>query len=143
VKGATFLACLALLTGCGAATGEPAAMSDRPRSPLEAAKREVPITMYMTTWCPVCRRASAYLASRGYDVRELDVERDIRAAAAMIYVNPRGAVPMFEVDGRYAIGFSAPGIEKLVTAVAREKLAEASRPPRPSNSPDPGVSSPR
>lgn len=98
--------------------------------------------MFMTTWCPVCERASHYLASRGYRVREVDVERDVRAAAAMVYVNPRGAVPMFEIDGDYAIGWSAPGIEKLVTAAAQRSLDEATS-PRPSSSRDPSASAPR
>ena len=77
-------------------------------------------------------------------MREVDVERDVRGAAAMVYVNPRGAVPMFEIDGEYAIGWSAPGVEKLVTAAAHRLMAEGeARPPRPSSSRDPSASAPR
>ncbi|HHH30840.1 MAG TPA: hypothetical protein ENK57_21190, partial [Polyangiaceae bacterium] len=71
-----------VLVGCG---GDPNAAWDPPATPasqtagpgdeggeaapptsMEGAMRQVPVTMYMTTWCPVCRRARGWLQSGGY-----------------------------------------------------------------------------
>ena len=90
---------------------------------VEAEMREVPVTMYMTAWCPVCSRARAWLKAGGFSYSELDVEQDYRARAIMRSLNPRGAVPMFDVDGRIVIGFDPDLLELTIRHAAVERRA--------------------
>jgi len=86
---------------------------------LEVQMRSVPVAMYMTHWCPHCRRARAWLKHNGYSFVELDVERDPRAAAILRALNPRGSVPVFDVDGLVVVGFD-PSL--LFEAIRRAAL---------------------
>jgi glutaredoxin len=71
----------------------------------DAAPREVEVTMYMTSWCPYCRKARRWLQQNGYRYAELDIERDPQAAAELDALNPWGSVPTFDVDGYIVRGF--------------------------------------
>src|SRR5688572_10931265 len=73
----------------------PAPAAQAPRSNMEAAMREVPVTMYMTEWCPYCQRAREWLRKGRYTFVEVDVERDEKAATMLHMLNPRGSVPLF------------------------------------------------
>ncbi|MBW2454086.1 MAG: hypothetical protein JRI68_06235 [Deltaproteobacteria bacterium] len=126
---------LPTLVGCGAGQPEPAGQPElegqaviAADDPLEAQLREVPITMYMARWCPVCQQAQAWLRDGGYRFVEYDVERDPQAAAVLATVNDRGTVPMFEIDGSVVIGFD-PRLIRFVLrrAVARRAAGGAPR----------------
>ena len=61
-----------------------------------------PITMYTSTCCPDCRRAKSFLKERGVEFREVNIETDESAEAAVIRANNgKRKVPTFEVAGRY------------------------------------------
>lgn len=98
----------------GAAAADPA---------LAAAMREVPVTVYFTTWCPHCRRARAWLAQRRIPYEGLDVELDLSAARELRELNPRGSVPTIVIDGRAMVGFDADEAERRLIAAARQRLA--------------------
>lgn len=72
---------------------------------LEREMRRIEVVMFMTDWCPHCRRARRWLTRRQYTFIELDVERNQRAAEVLQTLNPRGSVPMFDVEGQVLIGF--------------------------------------
>jgi glutaredoxin len=105
-----------------AAPGRSSAVQSKPTS-LDEAMHLVPITMYMTTWCPVCRRARGWLKSEGYDFVEFDVETNPRAGRILRSLNPRGTIPMFDVDGRILIGFEPTMLEDMIRRAAEERLA--------------------
>jgi glutaredoxin len=90
---------------------------------IESEMRQVPVTMYMTEWCPVCMKARTWLKDGGFRFSELDVERDFRARSIMRSLNPRGAVPMFDVDGRIVIGFDPELLELTIRHAAVERQA--------------------
>ena len=46
----------------------------RPPPPGVGPTGAAPVTMYATSWCPVCKRARLYFGKKGTDVREIDVE---------------------------------------------------------------------
>jgi glutaredoxin len=118
--GRALLAVLPALIGCAAAEPSVAVPVVAGDGQLEAEMRQLPIAMYMARWCPVCQRASAWLRDGGYRFVEHDVESDARAAAVLATVNPRGTVPMFEIDGQVVVGFDAKLIRfVLARAVAR------------------------
>jgi mycoredoxin len=71
----------------------------------EPIARDVEVTMYMTSWCPYCRKARRWLNDNGVRFAELDIENDPEAAAQMEALNPLGSVPTFDVDGTIVRGF--------------------------------------
>jgi glutaredoxin len=91
----------ALPAGASAPAGAPAA---DPKSPN--AKPAPKITLYTTSWCPVCKAAKAYLKARGLAYQEFDVETDPKAAAQYHAYGGHG-VPLALIDGATVTGFSA------------------------------------
>ncbi len=81
--------------------------------------------MYMTTWCPHCRRAQRWLDERGHRYVMRDVDRDAAAAARLESLNPRGAVPTFEVGGRVLIGFDEERLEAALRHAAATRRKDA------------------
>jgi glutaredoxin len=102
-------------------------------APAETVKvaevQAVPVAMYMTEWCPVCRHARDWLENGGYDFVEHDVERDPRAAVFFVAVNPRGSVPTFDVGGQIVVGFDPDQLRAAIAATARETNRTAMAPP--------------
>ena len=72
--------------------------SGRPRTPQ--------VDLYVTSWCPVCGKARAYLRQQGIPFNEYDVERDADAARRRKKIEPRGGVPLAVINGRTILGFS-------------------------------------
>ncbi len=91
---------------------------------LAQAMREVPVTVYFTTWCPHCRHARAWLTQRKIPYEGLDVELDLSAARELRQLNPRGGVPTIVIDGQTMVGFNASEVERRMVAAARKRLAE-------------------
>ncbi len=85
---------------------------------LAAEMRRVPITMYMTNWCPYCRRARRWLQHRRYTFVTHNVEEDVAAADALEALSPRAGVPTFDVDGRVVFGFRPRELEQAIRAAA-------------------------
>ncbi|HEY8481144.1 MAG TPA: mycoredoxin [Spirillospora sp.] len=52
-----------------------------------AGRRDGQLTMYTTSWCGFCRRLKSQLARDGIEMREVDIERDPRAAEFVMSVN--------------------------------------------------------
>ena len=88
----------------------------------------MPVAMYMTEWCPVCRHARDWLNEGGYSFVEHDVERDPRAAVFFVAVNPRGSVPTFYVGGEIVIGFDPDQLREAIVSAARERGVKAPPP---------------
>jgi glutaredoxin len=72
-----------------------------------AARGQVPITMYMTRWCPVCTDAHRWLQEGEYTFVALDVERNALAQAQHRSLNPAGSVPTFVIGRTVVVGFAA------------------------------------
>jgi glutaredoxin-like YruB-family protein len=65
-----------------------------------------PVELYVTSWCGYCKKAKAFLTSRGIPFREYDIERDAGAAQRMARLNSRGGVPVAVIGGKTLVGFS-------------------------------------
>lgn len=83
-------------------TAEPEELTEEQ---VEALKRKVPITMFMTPKCSLCATARAYMKARRYTLRELDVEASATDKVLLQSVNPSGTVPTFDVAGRVLVGY--------------------------------------
>jgi glutaredoxin len=111
--------------GSAGRTADDVSRVDVEAEPVDAgvrqAMREVPIAMYITTWCPVCVRARGWLTRNGYRFVEHDVEKDERAAMIHRALSPRGSVPMFDVDGTVVIGFNPAVLNAVILRAVRER----------------------
>ncbi len=75
------------------------------------------LTMYTTSWCSYCHRLKAQLGRAGVGVREIDIERDSRAAARVEGLNGGNRTVPTVV---YADGSSAtnPSVREVLSALA-------------------------
>ena len=62
------------------------------------------ITLYTTSWCPFCRRASALLTQKGVQWTEHDIEEDPAQRQAMVEASGRATVPQIFVNGTHIGG---------------------------------------
>ena len=60
------------------------------------------IKMYTTSWCPDCRMAKMFLAEKGIDYDEIDIEKTLGAADIVMQANNgKRKVPTFDINGRF------------------------------------------
>jgi glutaredoxin len=107
------------------ASGSPAQVlnyKNLPASPLSAAtlayiehlrkfKPTVPVAatpevvLFTTTWCGYCRKARAYLTSRGLAYRDVDIETH-DGVVAYVQAGGGNGVPLLVANGRHVQGFT-------------------------------------
>lgn len=78
--------------------------------------RTVNVTLYVTSWCPYCKRARALLGSLpNLKVTTHDIEVNKSKNAEML-VKTHGdtAIPVIDVEGRVFQGFSRAAIEAMI-----------------------------
>ncbi len=93
-----------------------AATSGEKRTAAKGSKPD-PVILYMTSWCPYCRKTAAYLKRKGVDFVEKDIEKDPRAAQEVIRkARGYGGVPVVDIDGTIIQGYSP---ERMEAALAR------------------------
>jgi glutaredoxin-like YruB-family protein len=63
------------------------------------------VDLYVTSWCPYCKKAASYFKSKGVPVRELDIEKDAAAALRFKQYGARG-VPLAVIGGKPVAGYS-------------------------------------
>lgn len=73
-----------------------------------------PVTLYVTSWCPYCRKARAYLNARGISFREIDVETP-SGKTAFAPVKGSGGVPVLTQGNRRIQGFSPQAYDQFFT----------------------------
>jgi glutaredoxin len=88
---------------------------------LGAARRNVSITMYSTSWCGVCIKARDYMVSKQISFKEHDVDHDAAAKSRARLLNPRGSVPTIAIDSEILIGFSPESLEARITRAAKRR----------------------
>lgn len=63
------------------------------------------VLLYVTSWCPYCRRAKALLTKKGLAFTEVDIEASAEDRKAMIDVSGRSTVPQIFINGTHVGGF--------------------------------------
>jgi len=79
----------------------------------KAEKRAVKVIMYMTDWCPYCRKAREYLQSLNVDLVEYNVEKN-REKAAEFKTKGGSGVPLIDVEGTVIKGYNQDSIKSAV-----------------------------
>jgi glutaredoxin len=102
-------------SGAGESSGTSARPSGAfPRQTQEKRSyQEIKVIMYMTDWCPYCRKAKEFLVSLGVDLVEYNIERDREARWQMAKKGGRG-VPLIDVEGIFINGYSPEMIREAV-----------------------------
>jgi glutaredoxin 3 len=62
------------------------------------------VTMYMSDWCPYCRRARDLLTGKNVSVSEINVEDDLKFREEMIARSNRRTVPQIFVGDKHVGG---------------------------------------
>ena len=73
------------------------------------ANRTAKVEVYLTSWCPWCKKTVEFFQSRGIKVQSYDIEKDSSAARRKDRLDPRKGVPTTVVNGQVIHGY-APGV---------------------------------
>jgi glutaredoxin len=84
-----------------------------PGAAPKAERRAVKVIMYMTDWCPYCRKAREYLQSLDVDLVEYNVEKN-REKAAEFKANGGSGVPLIDVEGTVIKGYNQDSLKSAV-----------------------------
>ena len=74
------------------------------------------VKVYSTPTCPYCKRAKAYLSSKGISFEERDVAGDQTAGEEMVRISGQMGVPVIVIDGEVILGFDLARIDEVVEA---------------------------
>ncbi len=70
-------------------------------------KRSDKVEIFMTSWCPYCKKAIAFFKSNGIPFKEYDIEKDPRAKKRMEALGgKKSGVPFIVINGQIIRGYS-------------------------------------
>lgn len=72
------------------------------------------VELYITSWCPYCKKAIQYFKSRGISYKVYDIEKDRNAAARKNKLDYKSGVPFAVVNGTGIHGYSPEGYGKAL-----------------------------
>ncbi len=73
------------------------------------------VDIYITSWCPYCKKAMAYLRSENIAFNSYDIEKDSRAKAKKHQLDPGySGVPLTVINGQLLKGFSKGRFERAL-----------------------------
>ena len=76
---------------------------------------DVKVIMYMTSWCPYCRKAREYINSLGVKLTEYDIDRDKSKNSEMLSKSGGAkGVPLIDVEGLIIRGYAPDAIKTAV-----------------------------
>lgn len=85
---------------------------DEPTKPTHNTSKEkrpvgdISVIMYMTSWCPYCRKARDYINSIGTRLTEYDIETDKNSNAEMLRKSGGSkGVPLIDIEGIIIRGY--------------------------------------
>jgi glutaredoxin len=88
-----------------------------------AARANVSVVMYTTSWCPSCKSAREYMSAQRIAFTEHDIEQSKSAQLIMHRLNPKHSIPTIDIDGAVLVGFSAKAIEAAIDDAAHKRAA--------------------
>lgn len=106
-----------------AATVQPAKNPAAPAATPAQAAAAPQVEIYMTSWCPYCRKAEAWFRERNIPFNAYDIEKDADAAKRKAELCRSRGVPLVVICGQSIPGFSEKAFEEALddcTAVGTE-----------------------
>ncbi len=77
-------------------------------------RKEHEVELYVTSWCPYCKKARNFFLSRGVSFKEYDIEKDKSAAERKKRLDPRRGVPFVVINGQGIHGYIPSAYEKAL-----------------------------
>ena len=81
------------------------------QTPAQAGQPKV--ELYMTSWCPYCKKAEAFFKSKGIAYTTYDIEKDTAALARFQKYHVQG-VPLVIIGGTTVAGYSIEEYERAL-----------------------------
>lgn len=81
---------------------KPSSQSSSVQQPV----RRNQVELYVTSWCPYCKKAIQYFRSRGIAFKAYDIEKDKQAAARRKRLDGRDGVPFVIINGTRIHGYA-------------------------------------
>jgi len=86
--------------------------ADKKAQPVAAPK----VDLYVTSWCPYCKKAIAYLRKNNIAFNAYDIEKDPAAAARKKTLDPGySGIPLAVINGTLVRGFSEDTYHQALT----------------------------
>jgi glutaredoxin 3 len=70
------------------------------------------VVLFSTSTCSWCRRAKRYFRERRVPFKEINLERDLKAAQDIVRKTGQTGVPVIKIGNRWIVGFDKERIEK-------------------------------
>ena len=70
------------------------------------------VILFSTASCSWCKRAKRYLTENRVRFKEVDIERDPKAAQDLIKKTGQTGVPVIKIGGKWIVGFDRLAIER-------------------------------
>jgi len=77
--------------------------------------KEPEVELYITSWCPWCKKAKAFFRSRGIAFVEYDIEKDKEAARRKEKIDRRKGVPFAVINGKSVHGYNEKGYNNALS----------------------------
>jgi len=90
-------------------------------SQRERGLEDVQIVMYVTSWCPACRKAVAWFQKSGISCDIRDIEKNRSWRRQLSELNPKRSIPTIKIGDEVLVGFSPARIN-----AARKRAAGGS-----------------
>ena len=75
---------------------------------------EPEVELYVTSWCPYCKKASDFFRSRGIPFTEYDIGKDKRAARRHKSLTKESGVPFAIINGKAIHGYKKTAYERAL-----------------------------
>jgi glutaredoxin-like YruB-family protein len=85
---------------------------------LQGAGAPATVELYVTSWCPYCRKAHDYLSSKGVAFQEFNIEKDSQAHDRFRSFGG-GGVPLVVINGQTVRGYSPSAYDALLNRGGR------------------------
>lgn len=102
---------MALIIGLATAINISFPMAGEAQNKVHRKTQNHDVELYVTSWCPYCNKAKAFLAQRGIDYRIYDIERDPAAAKRKRQLDVGRGVPFALINGTKISGWSQRAYE--------------------------------
>lgn len=91
---------------------------------VQAAMRQVRITMYSSGTDAFCEQVRTFLRKRKYTFTDFDIDKSETDRIQMRALDPSGTVPTLDIEGTVLVGFDRQEFESTVRRIAEAKLAQ-------------------
>jgi len=86
---------------------QPVPAADKPAGDNRTQATAPQVDLYITSWCPYCKKAMAFLRKNNIAFTAYDIEQDSDAATRKTNIDPGyGGVPLAVINGAAIRGFS-------------------------------------